>query len=293
MDIGGTAVRLTRPERPDRSTGSGTLTVPDAPKSRGAGAGAEPGAVEPDPAEERPRKPGPGPGGAPRSPEPGTGLRADVPGHLIRSGGVRPASSVREGTDRVLPVHPALRDLLPDGGLRRGSTVAVATTAGGVSLLFALLGTASGSGAWCALVGLPEAGAVSAAEFGVVPERFAMVPDPGTEWLSVTAALLDGFDLVVVRPPGRITPTQARRLAARARQRGAVLLAHGDWPGAEARMRPVDPVWQGLGKGRGRLRRRVLEIEATGRGSATRPRTVRVLLPSGATGAAAVSTGPG
>lgn len=58
-------------------------------------------------------------------------------------------------------------------------------------------------------------------------------------------------------------------------------------------MRPVDPVWQGLGKGRGRLRRRVLEIEATGRGSATRPRTVRVLLPSGATGAAAVSTGPG
>ena len=41
-----------------------------------------------------------------------------------------------------LPVDPALRGVLPDG-LRRGSTISVT---GSLSLLFALLGTASAGG---------------------------------------------------------------------------------------------------------------------------------------------------
>ena len=51
-----------------------------------------------------------------------------------------------------LPVAPGLTTLLPFG-LRRGSTVSVS---GSVSLLLAVLGAASNSGAWCALVGFPR-----------------------------------------------------------------------------------------------------------------------------------------
>ncbi len=133
---------------------------------------------------------------------------------------------------------------------------------------------------------------MSATEFGVVSERLALVPDPGPDWLTVTAALLDGFDLVVVRPAGPIPPSHARRLAGRVRHRRAVLLAHGDWPGAEVLLRPEDPVWQGLGEGRGRLRQRSMTIAVSGRGAAARPRTAQLLLPTGATGMAAVAAVP-
>ncbi|CAA9257662.1 MAG: hypothetical protein AVDCRST_MAG54-2310, partial [uncultured Actinomycetospora sp.] len=51
----------------------------------------------------------------------------------------------REGSP-VLPVAGALAGLLPDGGLRRGSTVAVC---GSTSLLLALLAEASRAGSWC------------------------------------------------------------------------------------------------------------------------------------------------
>ncbi|WP_203654034.1 hypothetical protein [Actinocatenispora rupis] len=215
-----------------------------------------------------------------------------MPAHLVRSGGVRAGSALRDGVDRLLPVHGELRSLLPEGGLRRGATVSVAAATGGMSLLFALLGAASSGGEWCAMAGVPEVGVLSAAEYGVVPERFALVPYPGPEWWTVVAALLDGFGLVVARPAGPVSPVLARRLAARTRQRGAVLLVHGDWPGADVAMRCSDPVWEGLDAGRGRLRRRALTIEATGRGAAARPRSTRVLLPSGRTGPGSVAPLP-
>lgn len=223
---------------------------------------------------------------------PSGGGRGAVPAHLVRSGGVRAGSALRDGVDRLLPVHDMLRELLPEGGLRRGSTVSVAAATGGMSLLFALLGTASRAGEWCAMTGVPEVGVLSAAEYGVVPERFALVPHPGPEWWTVVAALLDGFGLVVARPAGTVAPVLARRLAARTRQRGAVLLIHGDWPGADVAMRCVDPVWEGLGAGRGRLRRRALTIETTGRGAAARPRSARLLLPAGGTWPDAVAPLP-
>jgi hypothetical protein len=86
-----------------------------------------------------------------------------------------------------LPVHPALGSVLP-GGLRRGSTVAVS---GSVSLLLALLGTASQSGAWCALVGFPLISAQAADEYGVDLSRLALVPEPGSGWTTAVGARLD------------------------------------------------------------------------------------------------------
>src|SRR5262245_5859995 len=95
--------------------------------------------------------------------------------------------------ERTLPVLPELRALLPAGGLRRGSTVAVAaghpvplgavpagglTSFGATTVLLALLAAASAAGSWCAVVGLPALGLAAAAELGVALDRLALVPEP-------------------------------------------------------------------------------------------------------------------
>lgn len=182
----------------------------------------------------------------------------------------------RTGVEHALPVVSALRPLLPDG-LRRGGTVAVSP--GCTSLLFALLAEASAAGSWCAAVGLPRLGLVAAAEMGVAVERLALVPHPGTEWINVTAALLDGVDIVVTAPPGPVPQRVASRLVARARQRGAVLIPIGHWPGADLTVEVVGGTWHGSHRGRGRLRYREVEVIAYGRGAAARPRRLRLWLP--------------
>ncbi|MDI1464891.1 hypothetical protein QEZ54_28370 [Catellatospora sp. KI3] len=191
-------------------------------------------------------------------------------------------------TDRTLPVLPELRRLMP-GGLRRGSTVAVAPSpdpgcGGTTSLLLSLLSAASAAGSWCAVVGLPTLGMAAAAELGIVLERFALVPHPGPQWATVAGALLDGFDVVVVAPPGPVAPTVRGQLAARARQRGSVLVPFcgpgRTWDGADLTLSLVDGAWQGLGPGRGRLLGRELSISASGRGAAARPRRATVWLPA-------------
>ena len=205
-------------------------------------------------------------------------VRAAGLGGLVHSASEQ-ARDPEPGDNRVLPVRPELRGLLPERGLRRGSTIAVSRRTGGTSVLLALLSTASAGGAWCAVVGMPALGAVAAAEMGICLDRFALIPYPGPEWTAVVAALLDGFDLVVTAPPGHVATVVATRLAARARQRGSVLIAHGQWSGADVVLEPVDGAWAGLGQGHGRLARRELRIAARGRGAAARPRHASLLLP--------------
>jgi hypothetical protein len=174
-----------------------------------------------------------------------------------------------------LPVHPALGSVLP-GGLRRGSTVAVG---GSVSLLLAVLGTASQSGAWCALVGFPRISAEAASEYGVDLTRLAVVPEPGSGWTTAVGALLDAVDVIAVRPP-RLVPGDVRRLTSRARTREAVLISYGDWPGADVRLTATAGEWHGIGDGFGRLRARRVEVSATGRGAAAQPRSATLWLPT-------------
>ena len=179
--------------------------------------------------------------------------------------------------EQVLPVLSALQGLLPGGALRRGSTV---TVAGSTSLAMALVAAPSVSGSWCAAVGLPSLGLVATAELGVSLERLAVVAAPGESWPAVVAALIDGLDVVVVRPPGRVRSSQVRRLAARARERGAVLVPLcPEWEGADVRLTVVRSEWQGPGQGHGHLRARRLEVRAQGRGAAARPRQVGLWLP--------------
>jgi hypothetical protein len=198
---------------------------------------------------------------------------------------VRAAGDTDEpGVHRVLPVAPELSGLLPSRGLRRGSTVAVATgreapASGGTSLLLALLAEASRSGSWCAVVGVPALGAIAAAESGIALDRLALVPNPGPEWPTVVAALIDGVDLVVTAVPGPISASVTGRLVARARQRGSVLVPFGRWDGADVTLRVVDGRWEGLGAGHGRLRRREVTVLARGRGAAARPKELTMWMP--------------
>jgi hypothetical protein len=181
--------------------------------------------------------------------------------------------------ERLLPVAPALQPLLPGQGLRRGTTVAVGRSA---ALALALVAGASAAGSWVAAVGLPDLGIVAAAESGIVLERLALVPAPGARaWPTVVAALLDAVDVVLVRPPAGLPAGQARRLAARARERGAVLVPLGAWSEpADLRLTVVTSSWQGLGQGHGRLQARRVEVVAGGRGAAARERRLPLWLPA-------------
>jgi hypothetical protein len=194
--------------------------------------------------------------------------------------GAPSAAGVPETTGPPLPVLPALEPLVGPGGLRRGSSVGVR---GSTSLLLALLAGPSRAGRWCAVVGMPALGLVAAAGTGLDLGRLALVPDPGRDWSAVAAALLDAMDVVAVAVRGRVADGEARRLAARARQRGAVLVPYGpvEWPGLDLRL-SVAPggMWEGLGDGHGNLRARRVTVRGEGRGSAARARETELWLPS-------------
>jgi hypothetical protein len=194
----------------------------------------------------------------------------------VRSGrDIGPGRGVLTGAD-LLPVLPALADLLPHGALQRGSVVAT----GGWSLLCLALAVGPvTAGAWCAAVGLPELGVVAAADAGLDPERLLVVPDPGSNWPQIVASLLDGYDLVVLRPPVRPPAQVRRKLEAAVRRHGAVLLVAGDWDGAQARLRITAREWIGIGSGHGRLRARRVQVTADGRGGWSRGRTRWLWLP--------------
>src|SRR5690348_7962373 len=172
-----------------------------------------------------------------------------------------------------LPVLPALRGLLPRGGLARGSVVAVAEFG---LLCLALAAAASADGAWCGIAGIPEAGVLAAAALGLDAGRTLLIPDPGPSWPQVVASLLDGCELVLLRPPAR-TPTSAQvrqRLEATLRRGRGVLLVAGDWPGAQLRLRVASQRWTGLGDGHGRLRACCAQVVADGRGERSEERRV-------------------
>jgi hypothetical protein len=123
-------------------------------------------------------------------------------------------------------------------------------------------------------------GLVAAAEAGINLRRLALIADPGSDLVAVTSTLLDGVDLIALTDTGRLRASERQRLAARARQGGAVLLPTGPWPAADLELAVVSGRWQGLGHdGHGRLRSRQVQPRASGRGMAHRQRNLPVLLP--------------
>ncbi len=201
---------------------------------------------------------------------------------------VRPTTLARE---QRLIVLPALEPLVPGAGLRRGSTLSIDGPAA-TSLALATAAAASQDGAWVAAVGFPSLGLLAAAELGVALERFVLVAAPDTEpgpnseevtWAAAVAALVDAFEVVLVQTSHRVRARDARRLAARTRERGAVLIQVGSqtWPeGADATFAVSAAVWEGLGEGHGHLRARRVTVVGGGRREASRPRQVELWLPS-------------
>ncbi len=187
--------------------------------------------------------------------------------------------------EELLPVLPVLSRLLQGGGLRRGCIVAVERSG---LLCMTLAAGVSAAGGWCAVVGMPQLGVLAAADAGVDVDRLLLVPDPGSRWPQVVAALLEGCELVLLRPPARPSAQVARRLAAHARRSGGALVVAGGWEGANLSLRVTRSHWFGIGIGHGRLRGRRVQVVAGGRGGGARPRAQWWWLP-GPNGAVAVA----
>lgn len=168
---------------------------------------------------------------------------AAVPGRGESAAARLPTS---EGVRRqTLPVPSALAELLPDGGLVTGSVVAYA---GAGSLLAGLLAAVTAGGGHAAVVGMPKLGLLAAAEMGAQLGRIAVVADPGPDALEVAAVLLDGLDLVLLDlGGGAVAPARAKVIAARARNKGAVLVVTGGrWPAPSLRLGTRVAAYTGL-----------------------------------------------
>ena len=163
---------------------------------------------------------------------------------------------------RTLPVLPAFGELLPGAVIQRGSVVGCQGSSA-VSLALALAAGPSLAGAWVGVTGLPSLGVAAAVELGVAPERLVMVAEPAqrfgdAQWADVLAAMIDGFDVLLLGPDAfGVRAGTARRLVARVQSRGAVLLTvagagAGAAPsplGADQQLDSADAVWQGPGPG--------------------------------------------
>ncbi|MFZ0530934.1 MAG: hypothetical protein WAL91_10390, partial [Propionicimonas sp.] len=177
----------------------------------------------------------------------------------LRAQAEAPAGSRAHG---LLRVPTELSGLLPGGGLKPGSAYCL-DSAG--ALLHALLAEPSREGVWCGVVGVPDFGVEAASRAGVHLDRLVLVPEPEDQELAVCAALAEVLPLVALRAPRRVTEAEAARLGARLRDRGGVLLVHGPWPRAEARLSIAAARWLGLGSGYGHLDGREVTVVASSR----------------------------
>jgi hypothetical protein len=182
---------------------------------------------------------------------------------------------------RAIPTHPAFGDLLPGGALAAGGRYQVA---GSTTLALALLQGPSAAGAWCAVVGVPDIGIEAAAGLGIDLERLVLVPHPGQQWMNVVSALVDVVSVVLVKPPvrdgrSRVPEAAAGKLAARLRQREAVLVALGEWPQADAALSISESAWAGLGSGFGHLTARQVTVGSVASAWQGRVKSRRLWLP--------------
>jgi len=165
----------------------------------------------------------------------------------------RVAAMEHQPAGQAVATLPGLADLVR---LHAGATYAVDSA----SLALALAAGASKAGEWVGFAGCTDFGVEAAVELGFELSRTVLVPDPGEHWLEVTAALVDVLRVVVLRPPASVDARTAGILDARLRTRSAVLVVHGDWPRADARISVEGSGWSGPASGTGQLRERRAQV---------------------------------
>ena len=123
---------------------------------------------------------------------------------------------------------------------------------------------------------------IAAWEVGIRPDRLTVVRcgDPA-RWPRVVAALLDGVKAIYAEVPPGVREAVLRRLGAKARARDATVILRpldGRLPSGLAflRVQAGQVVWAGAGEGHGRLVRRTLVLELSGKGAAGRRQMVEV-----------------
>lgn len=164
--------------------------------------------------------------------------------------------------DRTFAVPAALSSLLPTGGLERGQVYACRGDAAS-SLLCCLIADASRQGSWVALVNVGSLGLLCASDAGVALERLVRIDiDGDASWPRVVGACVEGIDVVVVSGP-RCSARDARRIEARMKAHGGVLVVLGD-PGvfgAHVTLSARTVQWDFTTH----AARRIVEVSATGR----------------------------
>ncbi len=189
--------------------------------------------------------------------------------------------SLTRADEQLHPVDQRLHAVLPWAGLKRGSIIESRSR----SLGLLLVAQAVQAGAWVAAVGVSSPSWAAAAELGIPLDRLAVVSAPPVEVAgTVIAALVDAVELVLVDPSVPIRPHELRRIIARTRERRGILISFGPsaWEGVDVRLGITDSRWHGLESGSGALSGREVDIEATGRGAAFRPRRTTLWLQGGA-----------
>ncbi|MBU6495501.1 MAG: hypothetical protein KGR42_03680 [Acidobacteria bacterium] len=192
--------------------------------------------------------------------------RPPVPADLVAK--IRPTILARS---RTLAVGGPWSEVIPEGKLRRGSTVLVETesTQGGVSVALSLAAEAMTEGLWAGVVGVRDPGVAAMVDLGLDLRRVLFVPSPAESWAESAADLLDGVDVLVVQPPRRAGSTLARRLSDRVRERGVVLVVvagESTWPASvDLTLRVREAHWEATS----RLVARALRLEVGSRDRGT------------------------
>ena len=179
-----------------------------------------------------------------------------------------------------LPVAPSLLPLFADGGVVRGRTVACTGDAA-LSVALAVSAATTRAGSWLAVVGVPHLGVGAAVEAGVAIERLVLAQPPmaSREWVTTVAALVEGFDVLIVAPPASLTEHDARRLQSRIVARQSVLLVVNvpgalSSPGNRTASRVfaadldvhADTVsWSGIERGGSHITQRLVHVRVGGR----------------------------
>ena len=121
----------------------------------------------------------------------------------------------------------------------------VLTLHGSTTLLLVALALRQGATGWCGVIGGDDLGWCAATEVGLDLNRVLTVPTPllnESSILTITSTLLDGVDTLLISAAVTegLRPQHRRRLLARARERGHLILTPARWEGA--RILQADPL---------------------------------------------------